>query len=110
MRIALVIKFLGLTAVGATMTEQYLIGELSQLIGDFGSVPDEFLQSVLLDVRRSVEQGSTADLPMLAREAMGLAELLCMTALARCDARQFNFYLAKAAALDEFVVSAGLAA
>lgn len=103
-----VIKFLRLTVVGAAMTEQYLIGELSQLIGDFGSAPDEFLQGVLFDVRRSVECGSISDLPILAREAMGLAELLCMTALAHCDARQFNFYLAKAAALDEFVVSAGL--
>ena len=92
------------------MTEQYLIGELSRLIGDFELGSDALVEGALSELRKCVERASFGELPALAREAATLAEMLCMGALERCDACQFSVYLGRAAALEEFVVTAGLAA
>lgn len=90
------------------MTQEYLIGELSCLIGDFEPAPDLLLERALVELRREIEHGSKRELPALARQAKNFADMLCIAALEHRDACFFSCYLEKAAALEEFVICAGL--
>ena len=59
-------------------------------------------------LRREVERSSVSGLPRLAREAMGLTDLICWAALAQGDVYVFRECARAAAALREFADSAGL--
>jgi hypothetical protein len=89
------------------MTQQYLIGQFSLLLGDLQPVPSEWLAAVH-DLRREVESSPLTMLPQLAREAMDLSDLICWAALEQGDAGGFCRYAETAVALREFTASAGL--
>jgi hypothetical protein len=89
------------------MTQQYLIGQFSSLLGDLPPVPAEWLVAVH-DLRREVESSPLPMLPRLGREAMGLTDRICWAALEQGDVDGFWRYAETAAALREFIVNAGL--
>ena len=59
-------------------------------------------------LRGEVESCSLSMLPRLAREAMGLTDLICWSALEQGDPDRFCGCARSAAALGEFIDSAGL--
>ncbi len=90
------------------MTQQYLIGQFSALLGDLQPPPGECLAETVHDLRREVESCPLAMLPKLAREAMTLTDVICWAALERGDSSGFCRYAKVAVALGEFTDSAGL--
>ena len=90
------------------MTQQYIIGQFSALLGDLQPPPGECLGETVNDLRREVESCPFARLPKLAREAMWLTDVICWTALERGDSTGFCRYARVAVALSEFTDCAGL--
>jgi len=90
------------------VTQQYLIGQFSALLGDLQRPPGECLAETVHDLRREVESSPFAMLPVLAREAMSLTDMICWVALERGDSSGFCRYAKVAVALGEFTDSAGL--
>ena len=90
------------------MTQQYIIGQLSALLGDLQPGVGQCLAAAVHDLRREVESCPLAMLPKLAREAMTLTDVICWTALERGDSSGFCRYAKVAVALGEFTDSAGL--
>ncbi len=90
------------------MTQQYIIGQFSVLLGDLQPPPGECLTIAVHDLRRQVESCPLPMLPMLAREAMSLTDMICWGALERGDPDGFYRYAKAARALWEFADSAGL--
>lgn len=90
------------------MTQQYLIGQFSALLGDLQPPPGECLAETVHDLRREVESSPFAMLPVLAREAMSLTDVICWAALERGDSSGFCRYAKVAVTLGEFTDSAGL--
>jgi hypothetical protein len=90
------------------MTQQYIIGQFSALLGDLQPPPGECLAESVHDLRREVESCPLALLPALAREALCLSDVICWAALERGDASGFGRYAKVAVALGEFTDSAGL--
>jgi hypothetical protein len=89
------------------MTQQYLIGQFSSLLGDLQPAPAGWLAAVH-DLRREVESSPLPVLPQLAHKAMDLTDMICWAALEQGDVGGFCRYAETAVALREFTASAGL--
>lgn len=87
------------------MTQQYLVGQLSLLLEDLHPPPGEWLTAVG-KLRREVECAPVSVLPRLAREALGLTDLICWSALELGDVSGFCGCSKSATALREFAESA----
>ena len=90
------------------MTQQYIVGEFSSLLGRLQPVPSARLGNALNDLRQDVELGSLPMLPRLAQEAMAFTDVICWVALEEGDLNGFSRYASTAVALREFTVSANL--
>jgi hypothetical protein len=90
------------------MTQQYLIGQFSALLEELQPSPGDCLAAAVRDLRREVECSPVQMLPKLAREAIGLTDLICWAALERGDASDFLHYGKAAVALGDFASAAGL--
>ena len=90
------------------MTQQHLVGELSELISLLEPVPGEWLAGAVHALRRQVECSSVCALTPLAAEATTIAEMICWVSLDRGDTSGFARQSAAAARLHEFAVSANL--
>ncbi len=90
------------------MTQQYLIGQFSALLGDLEPVPSECLAAAVHDLRHEVESCPVAMLPALARQAINLTDAICWEALEHRDPSSFCRYARSATAIGEFTDCAGL--
>ncbi|HEY3073000.1 MAG TPA: hypothetical protein VGJ46_09285 [Candidatus Limnocylindrales bacterium] len=89
------------------MTQQYIIGQFSSLLGDLQPAPAGWLAAVD-DLRREVESSPLPMLPRLAHEAMDLTDMICWAAVEQGDVGGFCRYAETAVALREFTANAGL--
>jgi hypothetical protein len=89
------------------MTQQYIVGQFSSLLGDLQPAPDEWVAAVDA-LRREVESSPLCMLPTLASEAVSLVDLVCWSALEQGQASAFTRSAETAVALGEFVENAGL--
>jgi hypothetical protein len=89
------------------MTQHYIVGELSSLLGDLQPPPGDWSAAVD-ELRHEVEHSAVPLLPRLAREAMGLTDRVCWDALEHGDVGDFSRYAKTGAALWEFSANAGL--
>ncbi len=89
------------------VTQQYIVGELSSLLGDLRPVSDRWGRKVD-ELRHEVEHASVPLLPQLVREAVGLTDQVCLDALEHEDVNGFGRYAEVGAALLEFSANAGL--
>jgi hypothetical protein len=89
------------------MTQQYLIGQFSSLLGDLQPAPSEWLAAVHA-LRREVESSPLPMLPQLAHEATDLTDTICWAALEQGDVGGFCRYAETAAAFREFTANADL--
>jgi hypothetical protein len=89
------------------VTQQYIVGQFSVLLGDVQPPSGEWFAAVW-KLRREVESCSVSMLPRCASEAMGLTDLICWSALEQGDVGGFCGCARSAAALGEFIDSAGL--
>jgi hypothetical protein len=94
--------------LGAPMTQQYLIGQLSVLLEELQPSPGDCLAADVQDLRREVECSPLQMLPELAGQALALTDTICWAALDRGDASAFARYAKAALALGEFTDAAGL--
>ncbi len=90
------------------MTQQYLVGELSELVSLLEPRGDERLADGVHELRRRVEQARVGALGPLAAEASVMADTICWARLDAGDAIEFARQTAVAARLHEFAVSANL--
>jgi hypothetical protein len=90
------------------VTQQYIFGELSSLLGELQPTPTNLLDHAVDDLRRDVELSPLPMLPGLAHEAMTLTDTICWTALEQGNAGEFRRYASTAVALRDFTVSASL--
>ncbi len=88
------------------MTQQYLVGEFSALLGDLERTAAEW-QPAVHGLRREVESSPVATLPEFADEATELIDTICWAALQRGDVTRFCSCAKTAAALGDFIESAG---
>jgi hypothetical protein len=88
------------------MTQQYLVGQFSTLLGDLEQTAAEW-QPAIHGLRREVESSPVAMLPEFADKATELADTTCWAALHRGDVTQFCSCAKAAAALGEFIDCAG---
>jgi hypothetical protein len=93
---------------GSPMTQQYIVGELSELISLLEPVWGEWLAGTVYALRRQVECSPVADLAPLAAEAMTVADMVCWVSLEEGDTVGFGRQSAAAVRLHEFAVSANL--
>ena len=89
------------------MTQQYLVGEFSALLGDLERTAAEW-QPAVHGLRREVESSPVAMLPELTDEVTELIDTICWAALERGDVTRFCSCAKAAAALGEFIDNAGL--
>lgn len=89
------------------MTQQYIVGELSSLLGDLQRAPGGELAAIR-ELRREVECSSLQLLPRLAREAVNLTDVICLAALEQGNVGGFRDCARTAVALGEFRDSARL--
>ena len=89
------------------MTQQYLVGQFSMLLGDLERTAAQWRPAVH-GLRLEVESTPPAMLPELANKAMELTDTICWAALQRADVTLFCRCAKAAAALGEFIDSAGL--
>jgi hypothetical protein len=90
------------------MTQQYLVGELSSLLGGLQPTPGVSLGEAVGNLRHEVEFSSLRKLPTLAQRALDLTDLVCRAALEEGDADAFCRCVGTAIALRDFAVSASL--
>jgi hypothetical protein len=90
------------------VTQQYMIGELSSLLGELQPPEGEGLAGAVHALRREVECSGIGMLPTLAHEALRLTDMICWAALERGDSSVFIRCAHVASALAEFGDSAGL--
>ena len=88
------------------MTQQYLVGQFSALLGDLEQTAAEW-QPAVHSLRRDVESSPVAMLPELADEATELIDTICWAALERGDITRFCSCAKAATALGEFIDCAG---
>ena len=91
----------------SAVTQQYIVGEFSSLLGDLQRTPGGQLAAIR-ELRRDVECSPLQTLPRLAREAINLADVICMAALEQGDVSGFLDCARTAAALGEFTHNARL--
>jgi hypothetical protein len=89
------------------VTQQYIVGEFSSLLGDLQRTPLGQLGPIL-ELRREVECAPLQMLPRLARDAMSLTDVICWAALERGDIGGFRDCSRTAVALGEFTNNARL--
>jgi hypothetical protein len=90
------------------MTQQYIVGEFSELVSLLEPVIDECLAAVVRDLRREVECSPVSALGPLVVEATTVADLVCWASLDQGDTAGFARQSAASARLHEFAVSANL--
>ena len=90
-----------------TVTQQYLAGELSSLLGELQSTPSEQLGAIR-ELRRRIECCPPQLLPPLAREAINLVDVTCWAALEQGEVGAFCDCARTAVALGEFTDNARL--
>ena len=91
------------------MTQQYLLGELSLILGELQAVAaNEAAVRDIARLRREAEAGSLAALASVAARALKLADGWCWDSLLRGDSAAFARQAAICAELWEFAVCAGL--
>jgi len=90
------------------MTRQYIVGELSALIGDLYPISREELAADVRNLRQRVEATQVGALGPLAAEAEAVADVTCWTSLEEGDAGAFSRQATAAALLHEFAVNANL--
>ena len=90
------------------MTQQYIVGEFSELISLLEPVPGDWLTGAVHALRRRVECCPVAALAPLASEATTIADMICWATLDQGDPDAFARQSAVAAVLHEFAVSAHL--
>ncbi len=101
-------RVLRLSTLVTIMTRQYIVGELSALIGDLYPVSGEQLAADVQVLRRRVESAPAGALGTLAAEATELADVTCWTSLDEGDAGAFARQATAASLLHDFAVSANL--
>ena len=89
------------------MTQQYIVGEFSSLLGDLQRTPGGQLAAIR-KLRGEVECSPLQLLPRLAREAMNLTDMICLAALEQGDVGGFRDCTRTAVALGEFTDNARL--
>jgi hypothetical protein len=89
------------------MTQQYVVGQLSVLLGDLERSASQW-QPAVRNLRREVESSPLGGLPRLAEEAIGLSDTICWAALEHGDVSRFRGCVNSACALGEFIDCAGL--
>ena len=89
------------------MTQQYIVGQFSVLLEYVQQPAGEWFEAVRR-LRFEVESCPWSMLPRLAKEAVGLTDLICWGALERGDVGSFCGCARSAAALGEFIDSARL--
>ena len=91
------------------MTQQYLAGELSSLLGELQTVAaDQASARDLARLRREAETWPVAALSSVAVRALVVSDDLCWDSWTRADAAAFARQAALCAELREFGVCAGL--
>jgi hypothetical protein len=91
------------------MTQQYLAGELSQILGDVQDIAaTEAYARQAWDLRHEAETEPVTALPSVAARALDLTNSLCWESLTRGDAAAFRRQAAVCAELHEFGVCAHL--
>lgn len=91
------------------MTQQYLVGELSALLGLLQAVtPDPASAGDLARLRHEAETRPAAGLASVAVRALALTDGLCWESLTRAEAAVFARQAELSAELHEFSVCAGL--
>jgi hypothetical protein len=89
------------------MTQQYLVGQLSVLLGELQPPPGEWLAAVN-HLRGEVESSPLPQLPQRAREALQLTDTICWAALEHGDVSGFYRCATTAGALRDFSANARL--
>lgn len=91
------------------MTQQYVAGELSLLLGELQTVAtDQAWARDLARLRREAETWPVPALWSVASRALVVTDGLCWDSLARADAATFDRQAALGAELHEFGICAGL--
>lgn len=91
------------------MTQQYLLGELSVILGELQAVAaSEAAERDAARLRREAERGPPAALASVATRALELTDGWCWHSLMRGDGATFARQAAICAELWEFAVCAGL--
>jgi hypothetical protein len=90
------------------MTQQYIVGELSALIGDLYPIFRKELAADVRNLRQRVESTPIGALGPLAAEAETIADVTCWTSLEHGDTGAFTRQATAAALLHEFAVNANL--
>jgi hypothetical protein len=91
------------------MTQQYLAGELSLLLGELqATMTREASVAEVAHLRRRAETGGRSALASVAVHALEVADRVCWDSLTRGDAGAFTRQAAVCARLWEFGVCAGL--
>lgn len=91
------------------MTQQYLAGELSSLLGELQSIAtDGACVRDLVRLRREAETWPLAALPSVVARALAATDSLCWYSLSHADSAAFARQAALGAELHEFGVCAGL--
>jgi hypothetical protein len=91
------------------MTQQYLVGELSLLLGQLQAAMTKEASAVeVANLRQRAETGPRSSLAPVAVRALEVADWVCWDSLTRGDAVAFIRQAAVCADLWEFGVCAGL--
>jgi hypothetical protein len=90
------------------VTQQYIVGELSVLVGGLCPPAGPGLAASVKQLQRRVECSPVSELVLLVHEAIELADLLCWRSLELGDLEWFKHEAAGAVELREFAVCAGL--
>jgi hypothetical protein len=89
------------------MTQQYLVGQFSALLGDLEGPAADWRRAVHR-LRRDVERSHPRGLVPLADEVLRLSDTICWGRLEQGDGEGFCRCVEAAAALAEFIEAAGL--
>jgi hypothetical protein len=99
----------GIAVAAGEMTQQYLAGELSLLLGELQAVTTNHIAAGdVARLRREAETRPLTALPSLAVRALALTDGLCWDSLSRIDTETFSRQAAICAEMHEFGVCAGL--
>ena len=91
------------------VTQQYLVGELSILVGELHRSARRECPDAVGELRRRVERAGPGQLAALAGEAIAHADELCWASLEAGDLAAFIEQATAAAALGDFTHAARLA-
>jgi hypothetical protein len=90
------------------VTQQYIAGEFSSLLGDLERAAEPWHRGIH-GLRLEVERSPLPTLPELASEALELTDEICLATLEHGDLNGFSASARVAATLGEFANCAGLA-